>query len=111
MPKWTHAIFAAIWLVTALVFARLAYDSFEASKTSLARFSVQFPKWGTVKIMGIDLPEILTQMANTNNKNTDALEESIRSTAKLTLRLNTISFLMACMGLAAQIGVYHRDRR
>jgi len=61
--------------------------------------------------MGIDLPELLTKMADTNNQNVDALEKSIRSTAELTLRLNIISAIFSLMGFGAQFRVYLYERR
>lgn len=111
MPKWTHGFFILVWLATALVFARLAIDSYQASKTQLERFNVDFPTWGTVQIMGIDLPKLLKDQSVANNKNVDALEQSIRDTAKLTLGLNILSAFMALMGLSAQIGVYRYEQR
>jgi hypothetical protein len=111
MPKWIHFSFCGIWLLTGLVFARLAFDSYLSTKTELMRFSVEFPAWGTVKIMGVDLPETLTKMSETNNKNVAAQEESIRSSARLTLGLNILSSFMAFVGLAAQVGAYRYEQR
>ena len=111
MPRWTHVIFCAIWLGTAIVFATLAVDSYGATKTELARFSVHFPMTGQAFLMGVDIPSTMTAMADTNNANVAALEKSIRDSAQLTFRLNVFSAVMAIMGLVAQIRVYRQDAR
>ena len=111
-PRWTHLAFCAIWLCTAVMFARLAVDSYGATKTDLTRFYVHFPPSATVTIMGVDLPRLVTRMAETNNDNVSKLEDSIRRSARLTFRLNLVSALMAIVGLVAQISVYiHEERR
>lgn len=93
------------------MFARLAIDSYGATKTTLARFDVHFPNWGSVFIMGVNVPKAMTEMADTNNANVSALEKSIRESASLTFRLNLLSAFMAVVGLAAQISVYRQDAR
>jgi predicted benzoate:H+ symporter BenE len=111
MSRWPHLIFCAIWIATAVVFVRQAVDSYAATHISLARFQVHFPSWGSVSIMGVDVPKTMTAMADTNNANVAALEQSIRASASLTLRLNAFSAFMALVGLVAQIGAYRYDSR
>ena len=109
---WTHIVFCAVWAVTVFVFARLAYDSYSSLHTELARFPViNAPTWGSAQMMGIDVPKMLASIADANNQNVVALENSIRDSAKLTLGLNSVSSLMALLGLAAQIRVYRHERR
>jgi len=101
--KWAHFTFCSIWLVTACVFGILAYESYQASNTTLFRFSSDVPSWGNVKILGVDLGKTLNQMSDTNNKNVGLLESSIHQSAKLTFLLNIISCLMAFSGFVAQV--------
>ena len=110
-PRWIHIIFGSIWLITAIVFACLAYDAHQAEETTLSRFSVSFPHWGTVQIMGVDLPATLTQMSQTNNANVAMLEDSIHRSSRLSFVLNSISFVAAIAGLFAQTGQYLHEQR
>ena len=102
--KWPHLAFCLIWLVTAIFFATLAYESYQATKTRLFRSSSDVPtELGNVKIGPIDIGATLNGIAETSNKNASMLEESIRHSASLTLWLNIISCLMASVGFFAQI--------
>jgi hypothetical protein len=102
--KWTHRIYCVIWLVTTGIFGVLAYESYQALHTTLLRFSTMMPtERVSVKLEGVDFGRAFNEIAEMTNKNIDALENSIRRTAKLTFVLNSISCFMAFIGFVAQI--------
>jgi len=93
------------------VFSWLAFDSYEASKIELARFTAKMRTYVAVTNEPVDLSDLVTALADTNNKNVAVLQESIRRSARLSFWLNTWSCFMAVVGFAAQLRVYRYERR
>lgn len=111
MPRWPRIVFCIIWIFFALGFAVLTYEAYKAKRTTLSRFSITFPNLGTVQIMGVDLPEILTEMSEITNKNIAMLEDSIRRSSSTSFWLNFVSCWVALAGFIAQIAEYLKERR
>jgi hypothetical protein len=102
MPNWINLIFCIIWTITSIVFFCLAYDSYQSSKITLAKFSVENSEGINLRIGNFDAVKTLNNMAEINNNNVSRLEKSIHDTASLTFWLNIISAFSALMGLFAQ---------
>lgn len=109
MPRWIHAAYIAVWAVTAIVFACLAYSSYASTSTSLERLAVS-PTGADIDMGGLSITKTLLSLAEVNNRNVTALEESIHSTAWLSFWLNTVSSLAAMLGCIAQFGQYRHDQ-
>jgi hypothetical protein len=114
-PRWIHIIFGSIWFITAIVFAFLAYDSYESKDTNLERLSGEAPE-GMMQYTGgngipFDPAHAVNVLVSVNNKNTDQLEASIRRTAQLSFVLNSVSCVAALAGLFAQTGHYLHEHR
>jgi hypothetical protein len=100
-----------VWLVTAGVFAGLAHDCYKSSGTTLERFYRLFPKDTVILVGGMNYAQVMSDMADANNRNVNNLEDSIRRSAKFQIWLNIVSFLMALIGLTAQIATFMEESR
>ncbi len=104
VPTGTQAVFAVVWLVTAVAFAALSVDSWNQKHITLTRYKTDLPEGnGSVFIGGRNLGGEINTAASTTNENIGKLEESIRATGRLTLALNLVSCLGAVAGFVAQI--------
>jgi hypothetical protein len=110
-PRWIHAAFCLIWLATAGVFAELAHDSYESTNTKLERFYRTFPHDAQIALNGINYARVMSDMADANNRNVNELEDSIRRSGKVQMRLNIFSAFMSVVGLVAQIGAFLHENR
>lgn len=101
--RWTHIIFSIIWFVTACVFGYLSHQSFQSQKIVLIRFTSTIPESpGTMYYNKVNLTMFFNNMVETNNRNIDKLESSMRHSAKTSFVLNLISCIAAIFGFLAQ---------
>jgi len=110
MPRWTHIIFGLIWLITALVFWKLACDAHKSESIQLSRFIFRIPHEYQVQIGGIKFQDVINGIAETNDKNVAMLEDSMHQSSHLSFVLNFISCIVALFGFAAQVGEYFYER-
>ena len=106
LPRWTHIIFGLIWLFTAFVFWKLACDAHKSESIQLSRFTFRIPHEYQVQIGDIKFQDVINGIAETNDKNVTALENSIHQSSHLSFVLNIISCFAALLGFAAQVGEY-----
>jgi hypothetical protein len=112
MPHWIHVVFGTVWLVTAVVFACLAYGAHGSESTELARVTViNIPQNMRALVVGIDVAHVFHHITETTNANVAILEDSIRRAAHLAFVLNLVSCVAAFAGFAAQIGAYRYEQR
>ena len=114
MPHWIHFAFKSVWLISALVFARFAYDAHESISLTLPRYQhrISPPRWGYTEINGLSTKEIIEMangIADTHDKSVEELERSIHQSATLSYHLNSLCCFMALIGLATQFGQYLHD--
>jgi hypothetical protein len=88
MARWMHLIFCSVWLASMLAFFVGAMDA----HTNISTHLVPTPTQGK----GVDVR---------------MLDETIRSSARLSFWLNIMSGAAALLGLLAQIGAMIRDQK
>jgi hypothetical protein len=110
MRRWPDLVFCLIWLVTAIIFAVLAYQSKEDESLTLSGYYSTLPAGG-IAIGSTDIGSEFNRMSSNMNTNIRKLEESIHHTAQLTFWLNLISCFASFFGLFAQVSSYFRERR
>jgi hypothetical protein len=110
-PRWIHASFCGIWLITAGVFFVLGADAQDSENTTLERFQPLRQRLGGIEMNGIDPIKELNNMGELTNSNIGKLETSIRHTARFQFWLNIISFFAALLGFGTQASAYVYETR
>jgi len=95
----------------ALVFGALARDAHKSESIKLSRFTFRIPHEYQVEIDGVKFQDVINGIAETNDLNVVALENSIHQSSHLSFVLNVISCIVALFGFAAQVGEHFNERR
>jgi hypothetical protein len=109
---WTHQSFAVIWLVSAIAFFVLAYDSFSNLWISLPKYEAHVAM--SLVISSGDGPtmnDVINGIEDSHNESVAKLEDSIHGSAKLTLFLDLLSGFASLGGFFTQLrAAFYEDR-
>ncbi len=104
------SLFTVIWAVTAIIFFVQAQAAYSDETTVLPPYSITIPSNANVQIGPVRFQDVINGLAASYNANVATLQESIRTSARLSFRLNLMSGFLALLGMFAQIGQARASR-
>jgi hypothetical protein len=116
MSRYFHFSFKLIWLISTFAFGCFAFEAQQSEKIILPRYANRISNVGrgmTIQLGGVNFQDVITianGIADTHDKSVEALEKSIRSSARLSFRLNLLCAFAAFIGFITQFGQYLHEQ-